>query len=223
MKFTLLDFPGKLACTVFTQGCNLRCPFCHNTSLVLPEKLTESISEDDFFSFLDTRCGILEGVAVSGGEPLLHPDIGEFLSRIREFGYTTKLDTNGAFPDRLKQLVSDGLVDYVAMDIKSSPKGYAIASGADALDKIRQSVDFLLSNKVEYEFRTTAVKPIHSTEDFTAIGEWIAGASKYYIQCFVDSGDILGGGGYSAPSDEELLSYLEAVRQYVPNAELRGH
>lgn len=219
-KLTLLDFPGKTACTVFTSGCNFRCPFCHNASLVKGEG--ESISEADFFSFLESRRGLLDGVAVTGGEPLMHPEIEDFLKRVRELGFLIKIDTNGSYPDRLKRLVSQGLCDYAAMDIKSSPEGYARAAGANApMEKIKESVQFLLSDNVDYEFRTTVARGAVLPEDFEEIGKWIKGAKRYFLQGFVDSGDILGEnvGPYTP---DEMKAFLETVRRYIPEAQLRG-
>lgn len=220
LKLTLLDFPGKCACTVFFAGCNFRCPFCHNATLVRGEG--ENISEEEFFKFLSKREGVIDGVAVTGGEPLMQRDIADFLRKIKEMGFLVKLDTNGAFPEKLKSLVREGLVDYVAMDIKSSPEGYERAAGCPVnMDKIRESVEFLLSDSVDYEFRTTVAKGAVLSEDMEGIGKLIGGAKRYYLQGFVDSGDILGAdvGPYSA---EEMEGMLKVVRKYVPAAELRG-
>lgn len=219
-KLTLLDFPGKTACTVFTSGCNFRCPFCHNASLVTGSG--ESISEDDFFAFLESRRGRLDGVAVSGGEPLMNPELEDFLRRVRRLGFLIKIDTNGSFPDRLKRLSEEGLCDYAAMDIKSSPEGYSRAAGANVpLDKINESVQFLLGGGVDCEFRTTVAKGAVLPEDFDGIGKWISGAKRYFLQGFVDSGDILGE-NVGAYTPEEMKSFLETVRRYVPTAQLRG-
>ena len=223
-KLTLLDYPGKVACTVFTGGCNFRCPFCHNASLVLPQRLAQEFTEEEVLSFLKKRCGILDGVAVTGGEPLLHKDIGLFLRKVRELGYKIKLDTNGSFPDRLEALIRDGLVDRVAMDVKNSPALYAVTAGIPALDiaPIEKSRDLLLSGIVEAEFRTTVVKGLHTGESLIETAKWIAGASEYYLQQFKDSGDILSSAGLSAFGREEMLSLAEAVRPYVPSVQIRG-
>ena len=223
-KLTLLDYPGKVACTVFTGGCNFRCPFCHNASLVLPQRLAQEFTEEEVLSFLKKRCGILDGVAVTGGEPLLHKDIGLFLRKVRELGYKIKLDTNGSFPDRLEALIRDGLVDRVAMDVKNSPALYAVTAGIPALDiaPIEKSRDLLLSGIVEAEFRTTVVKGLHTKESLIETAKWIAGAPEYYLQQFKDSGDILSSAGLSAFDREEMLSLAEAVRPYVPSVQIRG-
>ena len=220
MKMTLLDFPGRVACTVFTVGCNMRCPFCHNASLVVhPEEL---LDDEDFFDFLKTRRGMLDGVCVTGGEPLLHYDLPFFLSRIRDLGFATKLDTNGAEPEALRKVVEAGLLDYVAMDIKAPLEKYGTVSGLGWVPEgIRESVSYLLSGAVPYEFRTTVVEELHEPSDFAAIGEWIRGAERYYLQMFADSGDLIGE-GLSAPSPEKMRACLAAVRPFVPSAALRG-
>ena len=193
-KLTLLDYPGKTACLLFTQGCNFRCPFCHNASLVVNIPKEAEISEDEFFKFLQKRKGILDGVCVSGGEPLLQPDIELFIRKIKDMGFAVKLDTNGSFPDKLIHLVEEGLVDYVAMDIKNSPETYVLTAGVDVLDMeaIRGSVLYLKDGNIPYEFRTTVVKHYHSKEGFEEIGKWLVGADKYFLQNFVDSGDLIG-------------------------------
>lgn len=220
-KLTLLDFPGHIACTLFTAGCNFRCPFCHNSPLVR-DGGEENIGEEEFFTFLSKREGILDGVAITGGEPLLQKDISSFIKRIKDMGYATKLDTNGSFPERLRELIDGGLVDYVAMDIKNSPDKYPLTCGFDIdFDRVSESIRLLLEGKVEYEFRTTTVKGYHTAEDFEEIGRLISGAERYFIQRFEDSGDILTE-GLSAPEREELESFLDSVKKHVPNALLRG-
>ena len=222
-KMTLLDFPGRVACTVFTVGCNLRCPFCHNSSLVLTPELPE-LSLEEFFAFLRKRQGLLDGVAVTGGEPLLHPELPGFLEQIRALGYAVKLDTNGCFPERLQAVLEAGLADYVAMDVKNSREKYEQTAGvAGILPRVEESVALLRAGKTPFEFRTTLVDELHEPADFTAIGQWIVGTERYFIQGFVDSGDILGGSErFHAASPEKAKACLAAVRQYVPEAQLRG-
>lgn len=222
-KLTLLDFPEKTACTVFTAGCNFRCPFCHNASLVVHIPKEVEMTEEKFFAFLKKRVGILDGVCVSGGEPLLQPDIENFIRRIKELGYAVKLDTNGSFPDKLIYLVESGLVDYVAMDIKNSPETYALTCGVDALDmpSIEKSVSYLKEGHVPYEFRTTVVKNYHFKENFELIGQWLQGTEKYFLQNFVDSGDLIGK-RVTGCSEEEMKEYLQVVQKYIPGAKLRG-
>ncbi|MBO4277607.1 MAG: anaerobic ribonucleoside-triphosphate reductase activating protein [Clostridia bacterium] len=221
-KLTLLDYPGHMACTVFTHGCNLRCPFCHNAGLVVREN-DYIIKTEEFFDFLDKRKGILDGVAITGGEPLLQTDIGGFMAEIKKRGFRVKLDTNGFFPERLKPLLDAGLADYVAMDIKSPREGYAKAVGLSAPDisRVEKSVELLMGGKTDFEFRTTAVKGIHTPEDFKKIGEWIAGDEKYFIQHFTDSGDLIGS-GLDAFNEEESAKLLASVLPLVPKAQLRG-
>ncbi|MBR3059424.1 MAG: anaerobic ribonucleoside-triphosphate reductase activating protein [Oscillospiraceae bacterium] len=223
MKLTLLDFPGHTACTVFTGGCNYRCPFCHNAELVLRPSAQPEIPEAEFFALLKKRRGLLDGVAVTGGEPTLQPDLPDFLRRIRDLGYAVKLDTNGTRPDLLRRLVEEGLVQYVAMDIKNAPDRYGETAGVEdpRLDMIRASAAFLLEGTVPYEFRTTAVRELHRPEDLREIGRWLRGAERYFIQCFADSGDLIEAGLHPC-SREELELLLEAVRPFIPAAELRG-
>lgn len=218
-KLTLLDFPGHVACTVFLQGCNFRCPFCHNTPLVLG---TDECPKEEFLSFLKKRQGLLDGVAVTGGEPLLSAALPSFLREIKALGYPVKLDTNGSFPDRLEAMINDGLVDYVAMDIKNSPEKYAFTAGAEGyLPAVERSVSLLMRAAVPYEFRTTVVAEHHSADDFHKIGRWLQGSSQYFLQNYVDSGDILSSGLHAA-TKEEMEIYLAIAREYIPNTKLRG-
>lgn len=222
-KLTLLDYPGKVACTVFTGGCNFRCPFCHNASLVLPERMAHDSSEEAVLAFLKKRQGILDGVAVTGGEPLLHKDIDLFLKKVKDLGYKIKLDTNGSFPDRLIELCKAGLVDRVAMDIKNSPALYEKTVGAKVnMADIEHSKDFLLSGTVDYEFRTTTVKGLHTAESIKEAAKWIKGAKEYYLQQFKDSGDILDIECLGAFDEKEMELLRTAAAEFVPAAELRG-
>ena len=222
-KMTLLDFPGKVACTVFTGGCNFRCPFCHNALLVtkLPEK--PDYTEDEILSFLEKRVGLIDGVAITGGEPLLNPDIADFIRKIRDMGYAVKLDTNGSFPERLKAIVGEGLVDYVAMDIKNRREKYAETIGLKNFDlsKIEESIEFLKSGAVDYEFRTTVVKQFHTVEDIRAAAEWISGAKRYFLQNFVDSGELICE-EVCGVDRETMLKMKSAAADFVPQTEIRG-
>ena len=221
-KLTLLDFPGRVACTIFTGGCNLRCPFCHNASLAVRSAEVDAIPEEELFSFLQKRRGILTGVCITGGEPLLNPDIDVLIEKIRSLGYAVKLDTNGALPKRLCEVLDAGLVDYVAMDVKSSPEGYGRATGSDISPEVfAESMDLIRRSGIPYEFRTTAVKGIHEVNDFCEIGKWLRAEDPYFIQTFVDSGNLLGS-GCSAFDEEEMQTILLAVKPYLPRAELRG-
>ncbi len=224
-KLTLLDFPGTVSCTVFTGGCNFRCPFCHNASLVLPERLQgDPNGVETLLEFLRKRQGLLEGVAITGGEPLLHADIGDFLRRVRALGYRVKLDTNGSFPDRLRELIDEGLVDRVAMDIKNSPALYARTAGLRALDlsAIERSKELLLEGRIAYEFRTTVVKGLHTEESLLETARWIEGAREYYLQQYRDSGNLIRPEGLGAFSDDEMRALCAKVREILPTALLRG-
>ncbi len=224
-KLTLLDYPGRVACTVFTGGCNFRCPFCHNAPLVLPERLEgDENGAETVLAFLKKRQGILDGVAVTGGEPLLHKDIDVFLRQVKALGYAVKLDTNGSFPERLMALVEEGLVDRVAVDIKNSPALYAKTVGVPGFDlaPVERTKNYLLSGAVEYEFRTTVVKGLHTRESLLEAARWIEGAREYYLQQFKDSGDVIAIEGLSAFTGEEMHALAEAVRPIVPTVRVRG-
>ena len=221
-KLTLLDYPGKVACTVFTVGCNFRCPFCHNASLVTHTEDAPDLGEEDVLSFLSKRKGIIEGVCITGGEPLIWPETVDLLRKIKAMGYSVKLDTNGSFPKRLADIMDAGLADYIAMDIKSSPQNYALAAGSEnALESVKESVLLLLNGKIPFEFRTTVVKGLHTPADIEDIAAWIVGAERYYLQGFRDSGDLIGS-GLAAFTPEEMSQLLSSARKYLPNTEIRG-
>ena len=258
-KLTLLDFPGRVAAIVFTGGCNFRCPFCQNSSLVLSPQGMPGISEEEFRQFLRRRQGLLDGICVTGGEPTLHADLPDFLTSIKDAGYLVKLDTNGTNPDMLESLLSDGLLDYVAMDVKAGPKNYAQVCGleflennsnlplrqnhdgqetlitpikSDALisntgkrllENVRRSVDLLKNSGIEYEFRTTVVKGLHSAQDFEEIASWLTGCRAYFLQAFRDCPEVLlEDHPFSAFSDEEMKAFLTIVQKKIPQAALRG-
>ena len=219
-KLTLLDYPGKMACTVFTYGCNFRCPFCHNALLVTEENI-DSISEDEFFSFLKKRQGILDGVCISGGEPTLQKDLPEFITKIKALGYCVKLDTNGSSPLLLKKLIEEKLIDYVAMDIKNSPDKYNITCGVEVdIDCIKQSVSIIKQSGIDHEFRTTTVKEYHRAEDFEAIADWIDG-SRYFIQHFENSGNLIGE-NLTALSKDEMAEIALKIKKKLSDIQLRG-
>lgn len=221
-KMTLLDFPGLVACTVFLGGCDLRCPFCHNAE-ILDMNAPAVMDDKEFLEFLETRRGKLDGVAVTGGEPTLRPDLPELLSEIKRLGFKVKLDTTGNHPDMLKRIVAEGLVDYVAMDVKNSKERYAETVGLTGFDiaRVDESISFLLRGDVEYEFRTTVIKQFHDKDSFIGIAEWIKGAEKYYLQGFVDR-DTVPFAGLEARTEEEMKEYAEIVKPYVKSVELRG-
>lgn len=222
-KLTLLDYPGKMACTIFTGGCDFRCPFCHNASLVKDSENFPIISQKELFDFLEKRKNILQGVCVTGGEPTIHKDLKEFIKKIKDMGYLVKLDTNGNHPEVIKDLVESKLVDYVAMDVKNSLNKYSITVGREKFDtkNIEESIKYLLSDVVDYEFRTTVVKQLHAENDIKDIGKLIKGASRYFLQSFVDSGDLISD-GYSGYDKNEMESLLKVAKIYVENTELRG-
>ncbi len=270
-KLTLLDFPGRVAAIVFTGGCNFRCPFCQNSSLVLAPQTVQEISEEEFRQFLRKRQGLLDGICVTGGEPTLHVDLPDFLASIRDAGYLVKLDTNGTNPDMLESLLADGLLDYVAMDVKAGPENYARVCGLSArpetpaspvgqpsddsfpafvspnsgsyeaaagininsyqtsdtasllLTNVRRSVDLLIHSDVEYEFRTTVVKGLHTARDFAEIASWLSGCRAYFLQPFRDCPEVLlENHPFSEFSEEEMKAFLAIAQKKIPQAALRG-
>ena len=221
-KMTLLDFPGHVACTVFLGGCDFRCPFCHNFELI--DGSAPPLMEDtELLSFLEKRKGMLDGVAFTGGEPCLHKDLPDLLRRIRRMGFATKLDTNGYHPELLREIAAQGLVDYVAMDIKNSPEKYAATCGIDSLiwERILESLSFLKEGELDYEFRTTVVAELHEAEDFERIGRLIRGAKRYFLQRFTDR-DSVPFGNLHAPSAADMRLYAQIAGRYVPDTQLRG-
>lgn len=222
-KLTVLDYPGKVACIVFTPGCNFRCPFCHNASLVTHVDKETFLDVDEVMSYLKKRQGILDGVVITGGEPLLQDGIEDFIAQIKELGYSVKLDTNGSFPEKLISIVEKGLVDYVAMDIKNSKEKYGATIGLDnfQIAPIEMSVDFLLQGKVDFEFRTTIVEGFHTLDDIQDIVVWIKGAHKYFLQNFVDSGDLIK--PELKPVSVDLLKEMQRkASESIPTVEIRG-
>ena len=222
-KMTMLDYPEKVACTLFTAGCNFRCPFCHNALLVTEIDHGGAYDFAEILSYLKKRRGILDGVAITGGEPLMNRDIADLLRQIKDLGYAVKADTNGSYPERLKEIVGEGLVDYIAMDIKNAKEKYATTAGLPALDlaPIEESVRFLLSGAVDFEFRTTVVKEFHTEADIAAIAEWIAGAPRYFLQNFNES-DRMIGQGLHAHDPETLGRMREIAARKIPVVALRG-
>ena len=222
-KLSLVDFPGKVAATVFTGGCNLRCPFCHNAPLVLPGRGTSALDAGGVLDFLASRRGLLDGVVLSGGEPLLQPDAADFLAEVKAMGFSVKLDTNGCHPDALADILDRRLADYVAMDIKNSLEKYPWTVGVPGFDTapVERSARLLMEGPADYEFRTTLVRPFHEVGDMETIGRWLRGARRYYLQAFVDSGDLVGGGCVPF-TPEEMEGFLQAARPFFQSAALRG-
>ena len=222
-KMTMLDFPGYVACTVFTPGCNFRCPFCHNSLLVTKVNENEIYSEDEILAYLRKRKGVIDGICISGGEPLMHDDIFDFVKKVKETGMLVKIDTNGSFPDKLKKLIDSGNIDYVAMDIKNCPEKYSVTTGIQDFDfsPVRKSIELLLEGRIAYEFRTTVVKELHTPQDMVGIGELIKGADRYFLQHFIESESNIQQG--LTPLDrEEMENLRNSVVRFVKNAELRG-
>ncbi len=222
-KLTILDYPGKVACIVFTPGCNFRCPFCHNAALVTHIDKETYIDVDEVLAYLKKRQGLLDGVVITGGEPLLQDGIEDFIAEIKALGYAVKLDTNGSFPEKLISVVEKGLVDYVAMDIKNSKDKYGMTVGVEDFDitPIEKSVEFLLQDKVDYEFRTTIVNGFHTLDDIQDIVVWLKGAHKYFLQNFVDSGDLISDG--LEPVSVDLLKEMQKkATETISFVEIRG-
>lgn len=218
-KLSLVDYPGKAAAVLFTGGCNFRCPFCHNFELVMDPG--EPMDDNEVFDYLKKRRGLLDGVVITGGEPLLHSDIAETVKEVKKLGYPVKIDTNGTFPGRLAELLTLG-IDYVAMDIKNCREKYYLTAGCDVdLDAVEKSIILLKNGDTDFEFRTTAVSQLHTEEDFIKIGEWIKGDEKYYIQKFKDSENVPYS-KLSPPCEEDLQRFLSAVQRFVPKAAIRG-
>ena len=216
-KTTLLDYPGKVAASIFTGGCNFRCPFCQNSSLVLSPDQEPELSQEEILNFLKKRQGILDGVCITGGEPTLHKELFDFLKKIKELQYSIKLDTNGSNPSVVKELVKEGLIDKVAMDIKACPENYPNLCGLSQvnLKSIENTVEFLMTGEIDYEFRTTAVKELHTKQDFIEIGQWLKGAKAYFLQAYRDSEEVLQP-GYSSFSLEELKEFRGILLETIP-------
>ena len=222
-KLTLLDYPGVVACTVFCCGCNFRCPFCHNGSLVLGNDAGLELDFASMLEFLEKRRGILEGVCFTGGEFLMHSDAVDAVAAAKALGYRVKVDTNGSFPAALAELLESGSVDYIAMDIKNSPQKYAATCGRDdVLDKVEASVELLKQGNVDFEFRTTVTGSLHELADFEDIGRWICGAKRYFLQPFAESDDILDKSGEFKVDGKFVDDALHVVQRYVPAAAIRG-
>ncbi len=225
MRMSLLDYPGEVACTLFMSGCNFKCPYCHNRDLVFIPENYEFLDPEEVLSFLEKRRSLLDAVCITGGEALLQKNLISLIRRIRELGYLIKLDTNGNYPDRLKEVVESGLIDYVAMDVKNTPEKYAETVGMNEsafdIGPLQQTMDYLKSGVIPFEFRTTVVKELHTPEDLEKIADWISPCEHYYLQKFEDSGNTIQP-GFTAYEDEEMEELLQIVRKHIPTAELRG-
>jgi len=224
-KMTLLDYPGRVACTIFLSGCNFRCPFCHNSGLL--GQAEPAITQEALLAFLKKRQGLLDGVCVTGGEPTLSAGLPGLLREIRALGYDIKLDTNGSRPEVLKALVAEGLVQYVAMDIKNSPARYALTAGFPGeLSPMEESIRFLLSDAVDYELRTTVVQPLHDVASIRDMGIWLSSLGgkpeRFFLQNYVNRDSVLHPDGLSEAQSDTLAQMLEAIRPYVLQASIRG-
>lgn len=223
---TLLDYPGRVAATVFTGGCNFRCPFCHNAGLVLEPALQKELKEEEVLSYLKKRKNLLKGVCITGGEPTLQADLPDFLSRIKELGYAVKLDTNGYCPKVIKTLAGNGLIDYVAMDIKNSLEKYPMTAGKEQMNtgSIQETAAFLMESGIEYEFRTTLVKELHTKEDLLKIADWIKGCPVYFLQQFQDNENVIGTGfhGYTEQEMKDFAALLNSFPGMEGKVKLRG-
>lgn len=222
-KLAMVDYPGKLAATVFTAGCNLRCPFCHNAPLVTHSEQAEDLTEAEVLAFLKSRRGLLDGVVLSGGEPLMQSGVEEFLRAVRALGFAVKLDTNGCYPEVLSSLLDQKLVDYVAMDIKNCLPKYPMTVGLRDFDTapIQESAALLQRGKADYEFRTTVVQEFHTAADLEAVGRWLEGAPRYFLQNFVDSGNLVGTGLHSF-TPQELQDFAALLRPRFGSVGVRG-
>jgi len=223
-KFSLVDYDEKIACTLFTGGCNFKCPFCHNSSLVNLAENPNAISEEEILKYLKTRKGVIDAVVITGGEPTLHKDLLRVIKAIKDMGFLVKLDTNGTNPEMVKELVDQNLLNYVAMDIKNSKEKYASTVGLASLDmsKIQKTIDFLMENRVDYEFRTTTIDEYHSIDDFEEIGKWLKGAKKYRIQKFIDNENCIKHGLHEFKKENALIA-KDIVLKYINDVELRSY
>lgn len=222
-KLTLLDYPGRLACTIFLGNCNFRCPFCHNAGLVLSPDKEPVIPLEEVLGTLKKRKGILDGVCITGGEPTVNVHLPELIEKIKELGYPVKLDTNGTNPEMLEDLVNREMVDYVAMDIKNSPEKYSVTAGISSVDlgAVQRSVDFLKTGGADYEFRTTVVKELHKKEDIQSIARWLSGSRRYFLQAYKESEHVIRP-VFSGYSREQLERFREMLLEKIPQVEIRG-
>ena len=221
-KTTLLDYPGRVASTIFTGACNMRCPFCQNADLVLDPKSQPTIPEEEVLAHIAKRKGIITGVCITGGEPTLQKDLKDFIKKIREIGVDVKLDSNGYRPEVLKDLLDEGLINYIAMDIKSSEGGYSRAAGVPIdISRIKESIGLIMDSGIDYEFRTTVVKELHDEKTFEEIGEMIAGAKNYFLQAYVDSDRVICP-GFTSYTRKELEKFVNILHKNIKNVSIRG-
>ena len=224
-KMSLVDFDGYVSATLFTGGCNFSCPFCHNAPLVRGFNDLPYLTEKEVFDYLEKRKGILDGVCITGGEPTLHPDLPILMEKIKNLDYKVKLDTNGTNPELVKAIDENGLCDYFAMDIKNDKESYAKIIGFDSYDtkKVEQTVEYFLSKKTNYEFRTTLIREFHKKQNIVKISEWIKGANKYFLQKFKLGDNCLAADNLSHVDNQTTLEYLEIIRKNIPSVATRGY
>lgn len=223
-KLTMVDYDGKMSATIFLGACNFRCPFCHNSGLVVDVNNADRVSFSEIYDYLKQRKNILEAVCITGGEPTLYPDLKEMIKKIKELGYLVKLDTNGTNLAIVKELYEEGLIDYVAMDIKNSFAKYPITTGKKSIDKepIKESIEFLINSGIDYEFRTTLVKELHTIDDMKEIALMIKGAKRYYLQQFIDNGGCIVSGLHRVEKEEAYI-FRDELRKTLEHVELRGY
>ena len=222
-KFSLVDFDEKISCTLFLHDCNFRCPFCHNSALVTKESPTK-IPEEEILSYLKSRIGVIDAVVITGGEPTLHKELPSFIKKVKEMGYLVKLDTNGTNPEMLIDLVNENLLDYVAIDIKNAKEKYPLTTGLKALNlvNVEKTVDFLLENHVDYEFRTTLIEEFHTEKDMEEIGKWVKGAKHFRLQKFIDNVNCIQPGLHEVKKENALI-FKDILLKYITDVELRSY
>lgn len=224
-KLSLVDFDGMITCTIFVGGCNFACPFCHNSSLVLNPASNQEVRFEEVMEYLNLRKKIVDAVCITGGEPTIYPDLGKYFKIFKGMGFITKLDTNGTNPEVIKSLVREELVDYVAMDVKNSLSSYQKTIGKnnpELVKKVQESINYLLEGHVDYEFRTTIVKQLHTKEDIIEMGKMLKGAKKLFLQHFIASENCIQK-GLSEITKEQANEFIEILKEYVPNVSLRGY
>jgi len=222
-KFSLIDYPNKVCAIIFIQGCNFRCPYCHNPELVVPERYGSEIPVSEIYNFLETRRGRLDAVTITGGEPTLHSDLIEMIRKIKDMGFLVKLDTNGSHPEVLEKIISGKLVDYLAMDVKAPVKSYTKVVGRYIdVGKIKKSINLIMNSGIKYEFRTTVAKPFVSKDDLREIAREIKGAENYCLQNFVPSKTVTPNlTKENSFSYDELEALAKELKKYVKNCYIR--
>lgn len=224
VKTSLVDYPGHVAATLFTSGCNMHCPFCHNKDLVINADTLKPYTEAEILDFLNKRRTILEGICITGGEPTLQPDLIKFIEKLKSLGYKIKLDTNGLNPDIIELLAEKTLIDYIAMDIKNSPSKYSLTAGLPQINitRIEKSINIIRTSSINYEFRTTVTKELHKQQDFEEIAAWLSGSHKYVLQPYKNTGNQLEPVIFSTYTYEELLKIKQKLFSSINIVELRG-